>query len=56
MNIQILQMIEGAKFFDKSQNDVFPEADFHMCPELDKFNFVLRLKKDANGLSYMEKI
>ena len=54
--IENLKYTSGAKFFDKAQNDVFPEADFHMCTELDKFNFVLRLKKDSNGLGYMEKI
>lgn len=54
--INSLKHTSGAKFFDKAQNDVFPEADFHMCTELDKFNFVLRLKKANNELGYMEKI
>ena len=32
---EILNLVHtsGAKFFDKSQNDVFPEADFHFCVE-----------------------
>lgn len=50
--IESLKHTSGAKFFDKKQNDVFPEADFHMCVELDKFNFAL--KYDKSG--YMKKI
>lgn len=54
--IESLKTTSGAKFFDKAQNDVFPEADFAMCTELDKFNFVIRLKKCNDGIDYMEKI
>ena len=52
--IENLKYTSGAKFFDIKQNDVFPENDFHMCTELNKFNFVLRLKKD-DGIGYVEK-
>ncbi|MBQ4087097.1 MAG: 2-phosphosulfolactate phosphatase [Clostridia bacterium] len=54
--IESLKTTSGAKFFDKAQNDIFPEADFAMCTELNKFNFVMRLKRTENGLDYMEKI
>lgn len=54
--IEKLKTTSGAKFFDKAQNDVFPEADFGMCTELDKFNFVLKLEKGKDGLDYMKKI
>ncbi len=54
--IENLKITSGAKFFDKIQNDVFPEADFYMCTEVDKFNFVLRLKRSNDGIDYMEKI
>ena len=54
--IENLKITSGAKFFDKSLNDVFPEKDFYMCTEVDKFNFVLRLKRNVNGIDYMEKI
>ncbi len=50
--IEDLKRTSGAKFFDKAQNDVFPEADFGMCTELDKFNFVMKLNE--NGI--MEKV
>ena len=51
-----LKYTSGAKFFDKAQNDVFPEKDFGMCTDIDKFDFVLRLKKSPDGLNFMEKI
>ncbi len=54
--IEDLKFTSGAKFFDKAQNDVFPEKDFHMCTELNKFNFVLRLKQNFEDFRYMEKV
>ena len=54
--IESLKTTSGAKFFDKAQNDVFPRADFEMCTELNKFNFVVRLKKCDDGIDYMERI
>ncbi len=50
-----LKNTSGAKFFDKTQADVFPEADFHMCTELDKFDFVIKLEKCSDGLGRMRK-
>ncbi len=41
--IENLRYTSGAKFFDKAQNDVFPEPDFHMCTEINKFDFVLKI-------------
>ena len=54
--IENLRHTSGAKFFDKAQQDVFPEPDFHMCVEVDKFDFVMKLRKVPDGLGYMEKI
>ena len=56
VEIEKLKTTSGAKFFDKAQNDVFPEKDFFMCTELDKFDFAMRIKKSDDGLDYMEKI
>ena len=53
--IEKLKLTDGAKFFDKAQNDVFPEADFPMCTDVDKFNFAMRLNQ-TSGLPYMEKV
>ncbi len=54
--VKSLKYTSGAKFFDKAQNDVFPEEDFHMCTKVDEFDFVLRLKKGEDGIDYMEKV
>lgn len=53
--IASLKYTSGAKFFDKAQQEVFPEADFHMCTELDKFDFALKLTKSDDGIDYIEK-
>ena len=54
--IENLKVTSGAKFFNKSRNDVFPEDDFHMCVEYDKFDFIVKLEKDESGISYMKKL
>ena len=51
-----LKYTSGAKFFDPTQSEVFPEDDFHMCTRLNAFDFVLRLEKDEDGLQYMRKV
>jgi len=53
--IENLKYTSGAKFFDKSKEEVFPNKDFFLSTDTNKFNFVLRLKQDRNG-DYMEKI
>ena len=40
----------GRHFFDPEQQDVFPEKDFWMCIEKNRFNFVIRVEKDPDGL------
>ncbi len=54
--IEKLKTTSGAKFFDKSQNDVFPEGDFELCTQLDKFPFIMKLFKDPKGFDYIKKI
>ena len=55
--IQQLKQTDGAKFFDPAQQSVFPEEDFHLSIQADRFPFVLRLKQDpVNGLAYMERV
>ncbi|MDE6750269.1 MAG: 2-phosphosulfolactate phosphatase, partial [Lachnospiraceae bacterium] len=36
----------GEHFFDKSRQDIFPEADFYMCIKYNKFPFVIKIEKD----------
>lgn len=55
MDIQILNLIEGAKFFDPTQSEVFPEEDFYMCTKTDCFDFVLKLKKPEHKVPFMIK-
>ena len=40
----------GRHFFDPELQDVFPEKDFRMCIDRDRFDFVIRVEKDRDGL------
>ncbi len=50
-----LRHTSGAKFFDESHPE-FPQQDFFLSTALNTCNFVLRLKKDPDGLDYMERV
>lgn len=39
----------GEHFFDKSRQNIFPEADFYMCVKYNKFPFVIKIEKDEIG-------
>ena len=39
----------GEHFFDKSRQNIFPEADFYLCVKYNKFPFVIKIKKDEMG-------
>lgn len=54
--IEKLKYTSGAKFFDEAQQDVFPKEDFYLSTQVDKFNFVLKVEKEENGLKYIKKI
>ena len=54
--IEELKYTSGAKFFDEKQQDVFPLPDFWCSVDVDRFDFVLKLKRDPDGLDYMEVI
>ena len=43
------------KFFDP-QADWAPETDFALCTDVDRFDFVLRLREDAAGVKYLERV
>ena len=53
--IEKLKITSGAKFFDSAQQNVFPQRDFYLSTNLNNFNFVLKVVRDANG-DYIEKI
>ncbi|MBR5307909.1 MAG: 2-phosphosulfolactate phosphatase [Clostridia bacterium] len=52
--IEELKLTSGAKFFDKAQNDVFPETDFFLCTQTDKFDFAMRLTRGEDGIDFMQ--
>ena len=55
--IEKLKITSGSKFFDINQQDIFPEKDFFLSTEVDKFSFVLKLEKDEkNNIDYIKKI
>lgn len=54
--IQTLKKTSGRKFFEKTKQDDFPEADFYLCTEADKFPFILRVEGNQEGLRRIEKI
>jgi 2-phosphosulfolactate phosphatase len=41
--IELLKSTSGSKFFDSAQKNVFPEKDFYLCTDINKFNFILKL-------------
>lgn len=48
--LQALRTGGGRHFFDPALRDVFPEKDFWMCIDKNRFNFVIRIEKDRDGL------
>jgi 2-phosphosulfolactate phosphatase len=54
--IENLKITSGKKFFDPTQNDVFPREDFPMCTDVNKFSFVMRLNRSVEGYPFMERI
>lgn len=54
--IENLKNIAGKRFFDPKLQDIFPERDFYLATELNKFNFVLKLEKDNEGINHVKKI
>lgn len=54
--IDKLKTTTGAKFFDESKKEDFPKRDFYLCTEINKFDFILEVKKDNNGNRYIKRI
>lgn len=44
-----LQYHGGEHFFDKDRQEIYPEADFWLCIQCNRFPFVIRVKKDESG-------
>lgn len=45
----------GQAFFDPKYKDILPQNDFYYCTDINKFNFVLKVERDNEGL-YIKKI
>ena len=45
----------GAKFFDKAQGEVFPEEDFWLSTEADRFDLVLGVEMGEDGFMHTRK-
>ena len=55
--IEALKETSGKKFFDKDKQDVFPEKDFYLSTEVNKYNSVLKVEKDINTkMDYVVRI
>ncbi len=39
----------GEHFFNPHNQEVFPEEDFRICTEYDRFDFILKVEKDDEG-------
>ena len=47
--LKALRVGGGSHFFDPARREIYPEKDFWMCIDRDRFSFVLRIEKDDNG-------
>lgn len=39
----------GEHFFDENRQEIYPQEDFWMCTEYNRFSFVIRVDKDEKG-------
>ena len=54
--MQALRTGGGRRFFDPALREIFPEKDFWMCIDRDRFDFVIRIEKDRDGpVSMMQR-
>ena len=52
--IRRLAETDGAKFFDPAQQSVFPQRDFELSTQLDRFSFVLRYCPETGEMERVE--
>lgn len=53
---QEIRKTAGSRFFIEANQHFAPEADFYLCLELHKFDFVLKVEKDNDGILFLNKI
>ena len=49
-----LARTDGAKFFDPAQQDVFPQRDFQLSTQVDRFDFVLRYNRESGCMERVD--
>jgi len=54
--VQHLRESAYARYFFDPEIKSHPEEDFHFCMQLDKFDFVLRVRRGKNGPAYLSRI
>ena len=47
--LEALRETTGRKFFDPGLQEAFPQADFDMCIQVDRYDAVLRMDRQADG-------
>jgi len=53
--VEIIRTGSGARFFDSEKQSWSPKADFELCLDLNRFNFVLKVEEDC-GVNYLKRI
>ena len=53
--VEAIKNGSGARFFDHEKQDWAPQADFELCLDLNRFNFVLKAEKEES-FNYLRKI
>jgi len=53
--VEIIRKGSGARFFDTEKQNWSPQADFKLCLDLNRFNFVLKVEQDC-GVNYLKQI
>jgi 2-phosphosulfolactate phosphatase len=53
--VEIIRCGSGARFFEPDKQSWSPQADFELCLDLNRFDFVLKVE-DENGMNYLRKI
>jgi 2-phosphosulfolactate phosphatase len=53
--VETIRNGSGARFFDAEKQSWSPQADFKLCLDLNRFDFVLKVDKE-NGLNYLQKV
>lgn len=52
---ETIRLGSGTRFFDPEKQSWSPQADFELCLDLNRFDFILKVEKE-NELNYLRKI